>query len=166
MRILTLAQPMASAVIHGGKDIENRTWRGRWVDDRREGWMAIHAGARWWAGPDGGKTTSRPSTGMLAGVAEIWRPRISIADLEDLPTSAILGAVYVSRIVPLAEVVGNPWALGPWCWRLTRVVALPSPIPYRKGALGLGHLRDPAVIVEIASALGEQISNWNEAAVL
>ena len=42
MKVLTVQQPWAWAIIHGGKDVENRTqaWSYR-------GPLAIHAGARW-----------------------------------------------------------------------------------------------------------------------
>lgn len=42
MRALTVQQPWAWAIVHGGKDVENRTqaWSYR-------GPLAIHAGARW-----------------------------------------------------------------------------------------------------------------------
>lgn len=42
MRVLTVQQPWAWAILHGGKDVENRTqaWSYR-------GPVAIHAGARW-----------------------------------------------------------------------------------------------------------------------
>ncbi|MBB3041198.1 hypothetical protein [Nocardioides soli] len=42
MKALTVQQPWAWAIVHGGKDVENRTqaWSYR-------GLLAIHAGARW-----------------------------------------------------------------------------------------------------------------------
>lgn len=42
MKALTVQQPWAWAIVHGGKDVENRTtaWKHR-------GQLAIHAGARW-----------------------------------------------------------------------------------------------------------------------
>jgi hypothetical protein len=49
MRALTVQQPWAWAIVHGGKDVENRTqaWSYR-------GPLAIHAGARW--SEDGGRS--------------------------------------------------------------------------------------------------------------
>jgi hypothetical protein len=46
MRAITSQQPWAWAIIHGGKDIENRTTIGTWrpaIGQR----IAIHAGQRW-----------------------------------------------------------------------------------------------------------------------
>ena len=49
MKALTVQQPWAWAIVHGGKDVENRTqvWKHR-------GPLAIHAGTRW--SPRGGRS--------------------------------------------------------------------------------------------------------------
>lgn len=43
MRILTVRQPWAWAIVHGGKDVENRT---RNIAGAYRGPVAIHAGMR------------------------------------------------------------------------------------------------------------------------
>ena len=39
MKVLSVRQPWAWAIIHGGKDVENRNW-----DTKFRGRLAIHAG--------------------------------------------------------------------------------------------------------------------------
>src|SRR5215207_5140743 len=75
LRAITILQPWAWAIIHGGKDIENRSW---WT--RYRGLLAIHAGLRY-----------RRDVTMARGV----RP----PDGEDLVFGAVIGIVDLRDVV-------------------------------------------------------------------
>lgn len=111
MKALTVKQPWASLIVHGGKDVENRSWTTRY-----RGPIAIHAAARHVKGlePLLWKAARRP-TGKA-------------------PNSVVLG------LVDLVDVVrGHPsaWAQdGCWHWVLANPRPLVTPIP-QTGALGL-----------------------------
>ena len=76
MRALTVKPPWAWAIIHGGKDIENRSWRTHF-----RGRIAIHAS----------KTFSRSEY----EAAKRWcsAKRLPLPPYEDLHKGAILGTV-------------------------------------------------------------------------
>ena len=155
MKALTLAQPVASAMLIGGKRIENRTWtpsvhptsKAQPALIKSEPMViAVHAGAAWWDGlKDKGKSKTCPKlrTDVAAFVQARWRG--APVDLAGLPTSAILGAmrvvdfVHVDELRARVEVAGEAvdvWAIGPWCWMVDRVWVLDEPIP-AAGALSL-----------------------------
>lgn len=95
MKALTVQQPWAWAIVHGGKDVENRTtaWKYR-------GPLAIHAGTRW-----SDRGTSSPlvnaACDRVFGAAstpldyipglrpEVWNPGsiIGVVDLVDVHSS-------------------------------------------------------------------------------
>jgi hypothetical protein len=54
---------------------------------------------------------------------------------EQLDFGALVGLVEVVGCVPLAEVQGDPFAVGPWCWLLARARPI-GPVPF-KGQVGL-----------------------------
>lgn len=113
MRVLSVQQPWAWAIVHGPKRIENRTWATEY-----RGPLLIHAGrSRDRLGEYG---TGEPSErnlafGAVIGVAEL----VDCVPLEKLP-----GKLRTSR-----------FAEGPWCWVLDRVRPL-TPIEM-KGQIGL-----------------------------
>jgi hypothetical protein len=113
MLALTVRQPWAHAIIHCGKDIENRTWPTEY-----RGPLAIHAGLR--DDPLGYRhrlivEAMLPSTDIVYGVI------IGVVDLIDCThtTSA------------------SQWAeSGVWHWRLTNPRAIVKPI-FLRGQQGL-----------------------------
>lgn len=114
MLALTVRQPWAWAIIHAGKDIENRTW----ATDHR-GPLLIHAGKR--IDPQ--------------GFAFIRALGIVVPD--DLPLGGIIGQVDLLACTP--DPVGSPWAAeGHYHWQL----ASPRALPYRptRGQQGLFHV--------------------------
>lgn len=140
MKALTVQNPWAWAIIHGGKNIENRTqlWRYR-------GPLAIHAGARWSA-------SGLASPLVLRAFTSQRRPRPRTAGSEstmrrDLAAAAIIGVVGLVDCHPDSGCC-RPW--GESVYReyggrrrsavahlvLEDPRALPEPIPCR-GALGL-----------------------------
>lgn len=112
MKVLTVKQPWAWALIHGPKRIENRTW-----ETSYRGPLLIHAGK------------SRTALGDEEDL------------LPDLPSpnqlsfGAIIGVVDLIDCVPVSTVVGDSFAEGPFCW----LVARPRPcVPFAcAGALSL-----------------------------
>ena len=102
LRALTLRQPWAWAVIHGGKDIENRSWTTRF-----RGTFAIHAGR----GFDG-----------LEDLEDIC---VQPPRREDLVHAAIIGLV---DLVDVVQRHPSPWFHGPYGFVLARPRALAEPI--------------------------------------
>ena len=129
-RALTVAQPFASALACGEKDVENRTWKPRQLPAV----IAVHSSAR--LHPD------------AASVQELW-PRCP--EPGSLPRSAIVGFVYVDEAVPVAECCSR-WARtdAKWCWRIAWSLGL-EPVPC-SGRLGLWRL-DRAVTLRLLDAL-------------
>jgi hypothetical protein len=117
---LSVRQPSAWAILHGGKDIENRTKgairAGRMVPGR----IAIHAAA--------GLTEAE-----FRYIA--WRMQqigVRCPPPAELPRGAIIGTVEVAEIIERSD---SPWFGGAAGLRLENPVALEEPIP-AKGALG------------------------------
>ncbi|GAA3730332.1 hypothetical protein GCM10022239_03660 [Leifsonia bigeumensis] len=154
MRILTVRQPWAWAIIHGGKNVENRPQN--LAGDYR-GPIAIHAGKEW--DLRGGRSgliwdALSDDFGWPVG-AEAARhdPRPGFDAIR--PLGAIIGVVNLVGVHRTRENGEcRPMGLG-WCsrwaepnaWhlRLADPRPLVEPIPY-KGALGLREL--PADVVE------------------
>lgn len=110
MKVLTVKQPWAWALLSGGKDVENRMWY-----TNHRGFLAIHAGASM----DPNWETVMPS---------------GIVVPEPLPHSAIVGIV---EVVDCIRNSGSKWAQpGCWHWLLAanprRIKPYPTP-----GQLGL-----------------------------
>ena len=130
MKAISIKQPWVYAILHEGKDIENRSWK----RDFR-GWIAIHASGqpvRDWSLPRGHRCP----------------------DLKTLPYSAICGVARVDDIVSRSR---SKWFYRPedgsinYGWVLGSVRALKEPIPC-KGALGLWDL-PPTVLRELKRQL-------------
>lgn len=170
MRILTVRQPWAWAIIHGGKDVENRV---RNIAGGYRGPVAIHAGLAY---DKDSHITSLPlreaqDKSALASGAEtfpggyIWDlgkpdPRaawsihgaiIGVVDLVDVHQHGI--TVQSRPGGPFDEVPCSPWSQpGLHHMVLSNPRPLAEPIPYR-GALGLRRL-DPESILAITRQIG------------
>lgn len=119
MRALTVLQPWAWLIIHGGKDVENR----RWPTEYR-GLLAIHAGR---------------SARALARSG--WEPPEGV----ELEFGKIIGVVELFDVLPLSKMgKKSHWAEGPWCWRLRKPISI-EPVACR-GQLGLWI--PPAIIIQ------------------
>jgi hypothetical protein len=115
MKALSIEQPWVYAILHEGKDIENRSWQRRF-----RGWLALHASGtprRGGTFPNGGK----------------------VPDLKSLDYSAICG---IARVVDIVTKSRSKWFHHPddgsinFGWVLGDVTQLPEPIPC-KGTLNL-----------------------------
>lgn len=132
MKALTVQQPWAWAIIHGGKTIENRTtwWRYR-------GRLAIHAGSR------------ISDRGMRdPAVLEAWKEHGSGEWSPTLVLGAVLGTVELVDIHPDSGCC-RPWGVSTYAGKsgiVHLVLADPEPllepVPC-KGRLGLWQFPDP-----------------------
>jgi hypothetical protein len=109
---LSIRQPWAYAILHLGKDVENRPWR-----THRRGRILIQASLK---------------------VARGEALQLEL-DLEELPTGAIVGSVEIVDCVRNAK---SKWAIrGQWHWVLKSPRVLVKTIPF-KGALGFIRVPD------------------------
>jgi hypothetical protein len=136
MRVLTVRQPWAWAIIHGGKDVENRT---RNLAGDYRGPVAIHV------------ATACPLLDDETRVSRlVGRSVRTMKSFAPVDGGHIIGVVDLVAVVDGrepspkgVEVLGeSPWA-DPDMWHLylTNPRPLREPIPYR-GGLGLRHLPD------------------------
>jgi hypothetical protein len=154
VRILTVRQPWAWAIIHGGKDVENRV---RNIAGSYRGPVAIHAALK--ADEQALRDLPRLPPNGIPRVFE-YGAIIGVVDLVDVHSASVIGGC--GRMDNHCDEHPNgcrhhcsPWAMGPAPegWYQHLVLANPRelvrPIPYR-GALGLRPL-DPAVVAQIES---------------
>jgi len=138
MKCLSVRQPWAWAIIHGGKDVENRNWYTKF-----RGTLAIHAGKSFDIPMDmfsqmGHGHFGQPYLSLALGYSKEYD---SIGD--DDPRGAIIGTVEVYDCIPDIY-CDSPWkAEGDdfYCWLLRDPRALTDPIPMR-GRLGLFDVPD------------------------
>lgn len=130
MKALTIKQPWIHAILHEGKDIENRTWKRAF-----RGWLALHA-------------SGQPNRHAAF-------PRgVCVPDLKTLQYSAICGVARVVDIVPKSR---SKWFDRPddgstnYGWVLADVAILKRPIPC-KGSLNLWDV-DPIILAKIRRQL-------------
>ena len=99
MKALSIKQPWVHAILHEGKDIENRSWQ----RDFR-GWLALHA-------------SGQPRRNA------VFPPGIRVPDLKTLDYSAICGVARVKDIVTKSR---SKWFDGStnFGWVLADVIAL------------------------------------------
>lgn len=125
MKAISIRQPWAWAILHVGKDIENRTWRTPY-----RGPVLIHAAK--------GMTREEylDAAQMIDMVGLDKTP-----SLEDLLRGGIVGE---ARIVDCVATHDSPWFFGPYGFVLADV----KPLPFRpvRGALGFF---DPDAPVEL-----------------
>ena len=114
MKAITIRQPWAWAVVHAGKDIENRTW-----SPSHRGELAIHAAAR-----------MHTHTSLPEGVRS--------PDTDALTLGAVIGVV---DLVDVVEQSRSRWFIGPLGLVLAKPRPLERPVPCR-GALNLWNLPD------------------------
>lgn len=144
MKALTVKQPWAWGIAHGGKTVENRSW-----PTRHTGLLAIHAGASW---DSDGSYDRRVIDAAVADTVDGKRfdPPLAVEiDGKNIVRVLARDARYTkSAIVAVATLTGwdlcngscSPWAVpGEHHWQLANVRALAEPVPC-KGQLGLWDL--------------------------
>ena len=124
MKALSIRQPWAWLIVHGYKDIENRTWS---TDFR--GRVYVHAGKR-----------------MKPGDFQEQRDYIRESGLilpEEPPLGAIVGEVTITDCVDSSS---SQWFCGPYGFLLSSPVAYKDPIPYR-GQLGFFQVEEAKIAI-------------------
>lgn len=116
MKALSIRQPWAWAIIHAGKDIENRTWSAR-----HRGRFFVHA-------------AKGMSHGEYDDAAEDIHRIVGkwiVPHFDELQRGGIIGSVELIDCVTASD---SPWFFG----RYGFVLANPKPLPFRqsKGTLG------------------------------
>lgn len=132
MKVLSVRQPWAWALIHGGKDVENRVW-----ETKYRGPLAIHAGKRFDMNRSLWDECSRGFWG---------EPYTSMAKGYNGQDGHVLGAII--GIVDLVDCIpdsacNSPWKADGdnfWCW----IVENPRPVEPlpMNGQLGLWTIPD------------------------
>ena len=96
MKAISIKQPWASLIVHGIKDIENRTWATKY-----RGKVLIHASGTWFKYPNSDSTLGDLFTDFqwekirenyVKNLYSILEPK---AIIDRLPTSAIIGEVEI-----------------------------------------------------------------------
>lgn len=128
---LSVRQPWAWAIIHAGKDIENRTWQAVNHGLSQRGRIAVHASK--------GMTKSEydDATEFMQQIG------IECPKACDLLRGGIIGTVYVSGVVTESD---SPWFFGP----RGLVLELPEPCEFIPAVGALGYFQwtraDPSVV--------------------
>jgi hypothetical protein len=160
VRAITVRQPHAWAIIHGGKDVENRT---RNIAGAYRGPVAIHAGLAKFEQDNASSEAHRAAHGSEVGTGIVFGAIIGVVDLIDVHDSdecydrdlRHLAALYFEdRALFDARpdlggggLIGRSRMCSSWAMRdhqhlvVANPRALARPIPY-KGALGLWTLPD------------------------
>ena len=108
MKALTVCQPWAWLIIHGPKRWENRSWKTSY-----RGPLGIHAAG---------------SHERIESVYNLPHLKAVLPDPSELVFSALIGVVNLKGIEPIEDVGDEPFAVGPWCWRMDDPRPLPEPI--------------------------------------
>jgi hypothetical protein len=133
-RALSLYAPWCWAILHAGKDIENRSWSPRSGYARFRGDFWIHASLFGGDSPGGLQKLSDEFEGVKTMAARSGRELpgpVTLRMFLDM-RGKIVGR---ARIVDAVEDSSSGWFCGPLGLVLTEPVALPEPLPC-KGALG------------------------------
>lgn len=143
MKVLSVRQPWAWAIIHGGKDIENRNWGTKY-----RGPLAIHAGKAF-------DMTAREFESLLRNdFGPHWSNMCEafIGEYDSIgnePRGAIIGVVDLVDCLP-SHSCDSPWKAGPdpdyFCWILANPRPLATPL-LLKGQLGLFEVPDHLIEV-------------------
>ena len=119
---LSIRQPWAWAIIHAGKNIENRTWATSF-----RGPVCIHAGK----GMTKGEFSEFVELARAMNRSGNWPNNAWVPFPNELPRGGIVGVAEITGCVNRS---GSPWFFGPWGFTLTNV----RPVDFIpcKGALG------------------------------
>lgn len=134
MKTLSVRQPWAWAILHAGKDIENRDWKPANPGLRFRGRFVLHAAL--------GMTLAEYEAGLatMHGVSES-RPFVSGLKLpapHELVRGSLVGTVEVVDVVTQSA---SPWFFGPVGLVLREPRSFHQPIPL-KGMLGFFDVPD------------------------
>lgn len=166
MRILTVRQPWAWAIIHGGKDVENRV---RNIAGGYRGPVAIHAGQSYdtaWSSPAMFEAMKASGAHSRPGVYPWHEDHGRIIGVVDLIGSHLVKESSSERNVCFDDHTPTGEICSPWAQAFEKFVGhrgyhlvladprpLAEPISYR-GALGLRRLDDDTT-ARILAQIGE-----------
>jgi hypothetical protein len=148
MRALTVRQPWAWAIIHGGKDVENRT---RNIAGAYRGPIAIHAGLAPFEQHNMASEAHKAAHGSEVPTEIVFGAVIGVVDLVEVH-HADKDGLHCSGLGDRDAWWCSPWAdVAAWHLRLSNPRRLAKPIP-AKGRLGLWTLPDD-VAAEVERAI-------------
>ena len=151
MKAISIKQPWASLIVHGIKDIENRTWATKY-----RGKVLIHASGTWFKYPENDRTLGNLFTDAQwekirenydKNLYSILEPK---AIIDRLPTSAIIGEVEIidcvinhesiwaektEGITDITEFIPKSKLKPIYNWVLTNPILYEKPILNVKGKL-------------------------------
>lgn len=120
IKALTIKQPWAVCIVHGYKDVENRSWSTPY-----RGTLAIHAGKA---------QAPREQLDFFYNLQQRGVAPRQDGFLSQPPTGAIIGTV---DLVDVVEGYDSPWSMDTrYQWVLANAVVFDEPIP-ATGKLGL-----------------------------
>lgn len=119
---ISIRQPWAWAIIHAGKDVENRRWSTSF-----RGPVCIHAS----------QGMTKREYGEFEGMFALDWKIPEVPEPEDLPRGGIVGVAEITGCVNRS---GSPWFSGPWGFTIAN--AKPVEFIPCKGALGFFGWRD------------------------
>lgn len=128
MKALSIRQPWAWLIVHGGKDIENRTWH-----TKHRGRFLVHASA--------GCTRKQWSEAVsFALEAGLIKHPAEVPPINELLRGGIIGSV---DLVDSVDTSGSAWYMGEKAF----VLRDPKPLPFTqlKGRLGFFEVPDELV---------------------
>ena len=127
MKALTICQPYAHLIAIGAKRVENRGWPTKY-----RGHIAIHAG----------KNRNWLALNEAGDMDEDYEIPLSEMDFGAVIATAVVADCVQADRIRQGQMEAKHFGLkdhvhveGPWCWILTEVVRLETPIPC-KGAQG------------------------------
>jgi len=133
MKAITICQPYPRLIMIGEKPVENRTW-----STRHRGPLAIHAGkSLHWLSAEDEMDAAASGDSLVFGAIVATCTLAECVRIEDL-NSGMLDERF-------PQLVSRAHCFGPWCWVLTDVRRLASPVPWR-GAQGLFDVPDEVVL--------------------
>lgn len=142
MRALSIRQPWAWLILHGGKDVENRDWSERYPA-LREARELLISGDRFAIHASKGMTRVEYEDALsfvhaLSRHVRPFPPGLTMPAPESLPRGAIVGT---ARIAGISRNYPSPWFFGPVGIVLRDAAPLSVPIPC-KGMLGFFDVPD------------------------
>lgn len=116
-KALSIMQPWAALIVHGVKDVENRSWSTRF-----RGPVLIHAGKSY---------DDMAQDDVDGGIHPVTGAELDLPDGVTFPTGGIVGT---AEIVDCVTASRSPWFVGEYGFLIRNA----RPLPFRpcKGALG------------------------------
>lgn len=129
MKALTICQPYPRLIVIGEKHVENRTWSTSY-----RGPLAIHAGKSrlYLVGGD-------EAEAQAAGDPLVFGAVVALANLADCVHVSQIHSGHLDERFP--QLRDRAHCYGPFCWVLTDVRRLATPLPWR-GSQGLFEIPD------------------------